>query len=201
MNGRDGRYDSGGFDDADWLLSQLGSGRRPDLEGRTTPPQPPVAPEPFAPPAAAEPTSAPSADRARRRTEESLDWFSLAEPAGETDAVTRALPVVGDPIPGREPEPQQAPNEPEPCANPGISCRPGNRGDLPAEPGPAPAAPPRRPLRTAGGSAPGAQPSEPEPGEPPAAAPRPPAPATVRVGNTSLLAGTAPVPLDRRRRP
>ena len=93
MNGRDGRHDSGDFDDADWLLSQLGNGRRPDLEGRTTPPQP-VAPEPFAPPAPAEPVSPPPGDRARRRSEESLDWFSLAEPAGETDAVTRALPVV-----------------------------------------------------------------------------------------------------------
>lgn len=137
MNGRDGRHDSGDFDDADWLLSQLGNGRRPDLEGRTTPPEP-VAPEPFAPPAPAEPVSPPPGDRARRRSEESLDWFSLAEPAGETDAVTRALPVVGEPIQRQEPEPQQAPpawnqpawnqpawNEPAHPAPPRVPAPPG----------------------------------------------------------------------------
>ena len=107
MNGRDGRYDAGDFDDADWLLSQLGSGRRPDLEGRTSPEQPPVLPEQVVPSAPADPVSPPPGGRARRRSEESLDWFSLAEPAGESDAVTRALPVVGEPIRREEPEPPQ----------------------------------------------------------------------------------------------
>ncbi|HEX6954543.1 MAG TPA: septum formation family protein [Agromyces sp.] len=97
MNGRDGRYDSG-EDDADWLLSQLGSGRRPDLEGRVAP-NPPVAP---AAPYPTEPVSPPPTERPRRRTEESLDWFSLAEPADDTDAATRALPVVGEPIQRRD---------------------------------------------------------------------------------------------------
>ncbi|WP_353826342.1 septum formation family protein [Agromyces sp. SYSU T0242] len=80
MSDRDGRYDSGGFDETDWLLSQLGSGRRPDLEGREAP-QPPVAPQP-------------PAERPRRRAEESLDWFSVAEPTPAEEAPTRALPVV-----------------------------------------------------------------------------------------------------------
>lgn len=107
MNGRDGRYDSG-QDDADWLLSQLGSGRRPDLEGRTAP-NPPVAPAPQQP---VEPVSPPPMERPRRRTEESLDWFSLAEPADDTDAATRALPVVGEPI-QRNDEAQRPPAQPE----------------------------------------------------------------------------------------
>ncbi|GAA1060530.1 septum formation family protein [Agromyces bracchium] len=93
MNERDGRFGANGFDDdTDWLMSQLGSGRRPDLEGRQAP-QPPVAPEAEAP--RVEPAS-PS--RPRRRSEESLDWFSVAEPAASDDAPTRALPVVGEPI-------------------------------------------------------------------------------------------------------
>lgn len=107
MNGRDGRYDSG-EDDADWLLSQLGSGRRPDLEGRTAP-NPPVASAPQQP---AEPVSPPPMERPRRRSEESLDWFSLAEPADDTDAATRALPVVGEPFQRRD-DAQQPPAQPE----------------------------------------------------------------------------------------
>ncbi|HEU4756297.1 MAG TPA: septum formation family protein [Agromyces sp.] len=117
MNGRDGRYDSGDFDDADWLLSQLGSGRRPDLEGRTSPEQPPVVPEAVVPPAPVDPVSPPPATRARRRSEESLDWFSLAEPAGESDAATRALPVVGEPIQRHEPEPPQPASPSAPAWN------------------------------------------------------------------------------------
>ncbi|WP_400997317.1 septum formation family protein [Agromyces sp. GXQ0307] len=93
MNERDGRYDANGFDDdTDWLMSQLGSGRRPDLEGRQAP-QPPVAPAAEAPRAEPAPPTRP-----RRRSEESLDWFSVAEPAASDDAATRALPVVGEPI-------------------------------------------------------------------------------------------------------
>ncbi|WP_438853650.1 septum formation family protein [Agromyces sp. M3QZ16-3] len=112
MNERDGRYDPSGFDDdTDWLMSQLGSGRRPDLEGRQAP-QPPVAPAAEAPRAETAPPSRP-----RRRSEESLDWFSVAEPAAADDAPTRALPVVGDPIDRAAPGPVDAPpawNEPAP---------------------------------------------------------------------------------------
>ncbi|RXZ49825.1 hypothetical protein ESO86_05170, partial [Agromyces binzhouensis] len=100
MTGRDGRYDANGFDDdTDWLMSQLGSGRRPDLEGRQAA-QPPVAPAPEPPLAEPAPQSRP-----RRRSEESLDWFSVAEPAPADDAPTRALPVVGEPIERTAPGP------------------------------------------------------------------------------------------------
>ncbi|GAA4046921.1 septum formation family protein [Agromyces indicus] len=104
MNRRDGRHDSDDMNDADWLLSQLGSGRRPDLEGRQAP-QPPVAP----PQQPAEPVSPPPMERPRRRSEESLDWFSLADAQSETDAATRELPVVGEPLPPRAEPPRQAP--------------------------------------------------------------------------------------------
>lgn len=106
MTERDGRYDASGFDDdTDWLMSQLGSGRRPDLEGRQAP-ELPVAPAPEPPLAEPAPQSRP-----RRRSEESLDWFSVAEPAAE-ETPTRALPVVGEPIERSAPEPVDAPAPP-----------------------------------------------------------------------------------------
>ncbi|MRX43519.1 septum formation family protein [Agromyces kandeliae] len=107
MTERDGRYDANGFDDdTDWLMSQLGSGRRPDLEGRQAT-QPPVAPAPEPPRAEPAPQSRP-----RRRSEESLDWFSVAEPAPVDDAPTRALPVVGEPIERTAPAPAEPPAAP-----------------------------------------------------------------------------------------
>jgi hypothetical protein len=114
MTGRDGRDDANDFESTDWLLAQLGQGRRPDLEGHDAPPpvaEPSVEPaaEPIAPPPAAEVEAEPVDPRARR-SEETLDWFSLAEPApSSSDAATRALPVVGEPIePRAEPAPPAA---------------------------------------------------------------------------------------------
>lgn len=72
-------------DDAEWLLAQLAN-------DRPTRREPPVAPPSVEPPA---PTDA-SASPAPPRREESLDWFSLAEPVPEPDAATRALPVIGE---------------------------------------------------------------------------------------------------------
>jgi|GEM_PF-391879 len=107
MTERDGRYDANGFDDdTDWLMSQLGSGRRPDLEGRQGPQQP-VAPVPEPPRVDPAPPSRP-----RRRSEESLDWFSVAEPAAADDAPTRALPVVGEPIERTASAPEDVPAPP-----------------------------------------------------------------------------------------
>jgi hypothetical protein len=107
------------------------------------------------------------------------------------------------PAPRLLPEPQEMPIEPERRGNSGDPARPSERVGLgEADPGPAPARRPHRPQPTAGEAA-CARPLGPEPRERPAgAAPRPLAPEiVVRVGNTSLLAGTALVPLDRRRWP
>jgi hypothetical protein len=106
------------------------------------------------------------------------------------------------PAPHLLPEPREMPIEPERPGNPGDSARPSDRVNLgETDPGPAPARRPHRPQPTAGEAA-CARPLGPERRERPAgAAPRPLAPEIVeRVGNT-LLAGTALVPLDRRRWP
>jgi hypothetical protein len=101
-------------------------------------------------------------------------------------------------------EAQEMPIEPERRGNPGDPARPSDRVDLgKADPGPASARLPHRPLPTAGKAA-CVQPIEPERRAQPAQA-APPAPASGRVepgGSTaSLLAGTALVPLDGRRWP
>ena len=110
-------------DGTDWLLAQLVTGRTPESEQRpqdTAAAEPPAAPEPAVPaPEAAAPAQPdlPLRPPSPRR-EEVLDWFSLAEPsAPETDAATRALPVIGQPgeVPPRRPQPR-------PCLPP--SCRP-----------------------------------------------------------------------------
>jgi hypothetical protein len=100
-------------------------------------------------------------------------------------------------------EARELPIEPKPRAKSGDSSRAGDRANpVAADPGPALARLPHRPQPTAGEAA-CARPIEPEGREPLAgAAPRPLAPEIVeRVGNTSLLAGTALVPLDPRRSP
>jgi len=79
-------------DAADWLLAQLAAGpSRPRVE-------PPIVPPPTdAAPTSPEPTVVPRPVEPGPRSEEVLDWFSLAEPSSATDAATRALPVIGDP--------------------------------------------------------------------------------------------------------
>ena len=111
MRGRDGRDDANDFESTDWLLAQLGQGRRPDLEGHDAPEVAEEAAEPPAEPVAQPPAEAEPAEPHARRSDETLDWFSLAEPASKSDAATRELPVVGEPIEPREPTapPQSAP--------------------------------------------------------------------------------------------
>jgi hypothetical protein len=99
--------------------------------------------------------------------------------------------------------PPESPIEPEARRKPGDSGRAGDRTGPPTtDPGPAPAGLPHQPRPTAGEAASCVQAIEVGRRERPAGgAPRPLAPEIVeRVGNT-LLAGTALVPLDRRRWP
>jgi len=116
-----------------------------------------------------------------------------AEAAGPQAEIRR----VARPAP--EARPSEVPIEPEARAKPGDSGRPSDRMD-PATAGPAPAGRPHQPRPAAGESASYVQMIEAEQRERPAgAAPRPLAPEiVVRVGNASLLAGTALVSLDRR---
>ena len=124
MTERDGRDGTNDSESVDWLLAQLGQGRRPDLEGENAPPpvaEPSVEPpaEPIAPPAAEVGAEPEPEEPVGRRSEETLDWFSLAEPAPAADAATRALPVVGEPIEPRvEPVAPAAPDASVPPAEP-----------------------------------------------------------------------------------
>ncbi|BDZ55057.1 hypothetical protein GCM10025870_21300 [Agromyces marinus] len=152
MSARDGGFGSGGFDDdTDWLMSQLGSGRRPDLEGRdrTEPPvaQPPVAPPaPIVPPPVGDAASEQPMQRPRRRSEESLDWFSVAEPQQLDESPTRALPIVGEPIAPSQAIPSAPPAAPlPPVGQPTWNQPDWNRPAWRACPVPSRARFPRRP--------------------------------------------------------
>jgi hypothetical protein len=116
-------------------------------------------------------------------------------------ATVRAEAPASVPTPRPLPEPQDMPIEPEACGNPGDPAPPGDRVALgEADPGPASARLPHRPLSTAGEAA-CVQPIEPERRAQPAKA-GPAALPSGRVepgGSTSLLAGTALVALDRPR--
>jgi hypothetical protein len=97
--------------------------------------------------------------------------------------------------------PPEMPIEPKRRADPGDSGRPRDRAaGGAADPGPAAAQLPHRPLTTAGASASCVQPNEAEPREQPAtAAPSLPTEIVERGASAaSLLAGTALVPLGRR---
>jgi hypothetical protein len=118
----------------------------------------------------------------------------------EAAAPQAEIRVARPALEARAPAP---PIEPEGRANPGDSGRPSDRAGPQAEPGPGPAPLPHRPP-TAGESASCVQAIGAGRRERPArAAPRPFSPEIVeQLGNTaSLLAGTALVPLDRRRWP
>ncbi len=127
----------------DWLLAQLVTGRTSESEQQPQPPaaaEPPVMPEPAEPELRAAEPDFPLRPPSPRR-EEVLDWFSLAEPpAPETDAATRALPVVGDPgeVP---PAASDAPERPTPTAGSPADPAPG----LPAWSPPFVASPPPPP--------------------------------------------------------
>jgi hypothetical protein len=100
-------------------------------------------------------------------------------------------------------EPCETPIEPKGGGIPGDSALPGDRADRgKADPGQAPARLPHQPLPTAGESAACVQPIEPERREQPAKAPPSlPTELAERGSAASLLAGTALLPLARRRSP
>ncbi|GAA1828404.1 hypothetical protein [Agromyces salentinus] len=95
-----------GGNDADWLLAQLAAGGSPAPSQPSQTPVPRAQPMPSDQPQYANPQSSTQASQGRRaaRSEESLDWFSLAEPPAQETA-TRALPVVGDALPPRQSPP------------------------------------------------------------------------------------------------
>ena len=107
-------HDGRDADDADWLLAQLVNGPTPARQ------DPPVAPPPAAvtppEPIASQPAAPPQPQTPAPRREEVLDWFSLAEPASAPDAATRALPVIGGPLPAAT-----APTAPEPRVEPPVA--------------------------------------------------------------------------------
>ncbi|MGH6919559.1 MAG: hypothetical protein ACREJ0_17855, partial [Geminicoccaceae bacterium] len=107
------------------------------------------------------------------------------------------------PAPRLLPEPRKKPIEPNSRKNPGDSARPSDRVDPgKTDPRSAPGRLPHRPLPTAGEAASRVQPIEPARREQPAKAAPPSLPIGIAApgGSTaSLLAGTALVPLGRRR--
>jgi hypothetical protein len=121
----------------------------------------------------------------------------------QAEAADRAATEPAAAAPRLLPKAQEVPIKPECCGNPGNSGRPDDRAEPQADPSPAPARLPHRPLPTAGEAASYVQPNKPVREQPAKAAP-PSLPSEMverGASATSLLAGTALVPLDRHRRP